>query len=204
MARAFLLDDAEGADTAEVLARSLSEHDVARSALRGVRRLSGSALRIVDCEIATVAAGLLDIDLGDALVSAWRKYSAMTEAAERTLAVPGSEEVVVLTSHRVACTYQPQVELLVDGKKITTFEFDMTVVLDLDGVVAVVRLGELVALRCGDCTITATLKLKEATLAQKQGHRDLGLVVPLESPLPLLSDGTITKVQLRQLNASTL
>jgi hypothetical protein len=193
----FLSGDAEGDDTAEFLARELGQHDVARSALSGLRRISGPALHAVDCEIATVAAGLLDLGLGGAVVRAWRKYTAMTEAAERTLAVSGSEEVVVLATHRVTWTYQPHIDLLVDGKKITTFDFEMTVVYDLDGVVAVVRRGELVALRGGDCAITATLTLEGATLAQRQGRMDAALVVSLDRPIALLGKGSTPNIPVR-------
>jgi hypothetical protein len=193
----FLSGDAEGDDTAEFLARELGQHDVARSALSGLRRISGPALHAVDCEIATVAAGLLDLGLGGAVVRAWRKYTAMTEAAERTLAVSGSEEVVVLATHRVTWTYQPHIDLLVDGKKITTFDFEMTVVYDLDSVVAVVRRGELVALRGGDCAITATLTLEGATLAQRQGRMDAALVVSLDRPIPLLGKGSTPNIPVR-------
>jgi hypothetical protein len=193
----FLSGDAEGDDTTEILARELGQHDVARSALSGLRRISGPALHAVDCEIATVAAGLLDLGLGGAVVRAWRKYTAMTEAAERTLAVSGSEEVVVLATHRVTWTYQPHIDLLVDGNKITTFDFEMTVVYDLDGVVAVVRRGELVALRGGDCAITATLTLEGATLAQRQRRMDAALVVSLDRPIPLLGKGSIPNIPVR-------
>jgi hypothetical protein len=193
----FLSGDAEGDDTAEFLARELGQHDVARSALSGLRRISGPALHAVDCEIATVAAGLLDLGLGGAVVRAWRKYTAMTEAAERTLAVSGSEEVVVLATHRVTWTYQPHIDLLVDGKKITTFDFEMTVVYDLDSVVAVVRRGELVALRGGDCAITATLTLEGATLAQRQGRMDAALVVSLDRPIALLGKGSTPNIPVR-------
>ncbi len=192
-AGAFLLGGAERGDPAEVLARKLGEQDVARSTLGGVRRVSHAALQAVDCEIARVAAGLLDADLADGLVSAWRRYSAMTDAAERTRALPGTEEVVVLASHRVAWTYQPRLDVLVDGVRIATIELETSLVFDLDGVVAVVRLGTLVALRGGACTITATLTVDRATVAHQRRRMDVALVVPLDPPLPLLADPATTR-----------
>jgi len=202
-ARAFLLGDAEPADTAAVLARELSQHDVARSALRGLPRLSGSALQAVHGEIATVAVGLLDLGLGDALVSGWRKYVTMTKAARRTLVVPGSEAVVVLATHRVTWPYEAHIDVLVDGKKIASFDFEMTVVFDLHGVVAVLRLGDLVALRGGECTITATLTFEGATLARQQRRMDAALVVSLDSPVPMFGDAAIANARLRHRNAPT-
>jgi hypothetical protein len=200
----FLLDQADGDDTTDVLARELSKHDVARSALSGMRRLSGSALRAVDGEIAAVAAGLLDLGLGDAVARAWRKYTALTRAAEHTLAAPESEEIVVLATHRVTWAYRPHIDLLVDGKKITTFEFEMTVVNDLDGVVAVVRQGKLAALRGGACTITATLALEGAVLARRQGRTDAALLIPLDPPIPLLGGRVTTSVRVRHATDSSV
>jgi cobalamin biosynthesis Co2+ chelatase CbiK len=189
-ARVFLLGDATGADTAEVLARSLSEQGVSQSVIHGIRSLSGSALEAVNHEIATVADGFLHLDLRDVLMSCWSKYTELTKAAERTLASPGSEEVVVLATHRVVSTHRPSVDLLVDGVKVHTFVFVLKVVFDLNGVVTVLRQGGLAALRGGECVITATLTLEGTPLElSRKGRIDLGLVVSLHRPVPLVRQG---------------
>lgn len=189
-ARVFLLGDDPDVDTVEVIARSLSECGVAQSAIQGLRGLSISALQAVNREVATVADGLLNLDLGDVLLSGWRKYTDLTKAAERTLASPGSEEVVVLATHRVDSTHHPSVDLLVDGVKVHTFVFELKVVFDLNGVAAVVRLGALVALRGGECVVTATLTLEGTSLElSAKGRIDLALIVPLRWPIPLARQG---------------
>jgi hypothetical protein len=197
-ARALLFQDATGAGRVEVLADKLNEHDVARSALGGLHRLSGSALGTVNREIATIADGLLDLDLGGSLVSAWRKYSDLTRAAERTLAAPDSEEIVALASHRVIWTYRPYIDLLVDGKRIATIAFELRVLFDLHRVVAVVRLGGLVALRGGDCVIAAALTVEGQQVAQHQGRVDLALVVQVDPDIPLLGENAATTASLRR------
>lgn len=188
-ARVFLL----GADTVEVLARSLSEHGVAHSAIQGLRGLSASALQAVNREVATVADGLLDLDLGDILLSGWRKYTELAKAAERTLASPGSEEVVVLATHRVVSEHHPSVDLIVDGVKVHTLVFELKVVFDLTGVAAVLRQGDLVALRGGECVITATFTLDGTPLELSgKGRIDLALLIPLHRPIPLARQGHYT------------
>ena len=184
--RVFLLGDATGADTVEVLTHSLSEQGMTQSAIYGLRSLSGSALQAVNHEIATVADGLLNLDLGNILISGWCKYTDLTKAAERTLAAPGSEEVVVLATHRVVSTHHPSIELLIDGIKVHTFVFEVKVVFDLNGVAAVLRQGKLVALRGGECAVTATLTLEGTPLElSRKGRIDLALVIPLHRPIPL-------------------
>jgi hypothetical protein len=114
----------------------------------------------------------------------------LTKAAKRTLASPDSEEIVVLATHRVVSTHQPSVDLIIDGIKVHTLVFELTVEFDLNGVVAVVRRGDLVALRCGECVVTATLTLKETSLKRsRKGRIDLPLVVRLNPAISLTRQG---------------
>jgi hypothetical protein len=193
LARAFLFQDATGVDSAEALADRLDQRDVTRSALGNLPRLGGTAFRAVNREVATVVDGLLGLDLGTALVSAWRKYSDLTSAAERTLAVPGTEEVVALASHRVVWPYRPHIDLVVDGKKVSTIEVELRVVFDLQGVIAVVRLGELVAVRCGDCAIDAVLSVQGQPVAQRHGRIDLARIVQVDPAIPLLGEDRLPR-----------
>lgn len=185
-ARMFFFPGATDVEAQEVLARSIDERGSARSAIRGRRQLSGSALEVVIREIATVVDGLLGHDLGSMLVAGWRKYGALTEAAKRTHDTPGSEEIVVLATHQVTSTYRPHVDLFVDNVKVKTFVLELSLVFDLNGLVAAVRSGDLVTLRGGECTVTATLSLDGEQLAQRQGHIDPAMVVQLHPPLSLL------------------
>lgn len=189
-ARAFLFDDGSGADTADSISRAITEHGVAGASLRGVRRLTGSALETVDKEIGAVTAGLLDLDLGDILVSGWRKYATLTQSARRTLAAPGSEEVVLLATHRMTCTYHPRVDLLIDEVRLNSFEFELEVVFDITGLSAVVRSGDLVALRGGECQVTGKLSLEGAKLAERQRKLAPGLLIQLHHPIALVENVT--------------
>jgi hypothetical protein len=183
-ARAFLLGAAS--DTANVLAQSLSEHGALQSAIRGLGGLSASAWAAVNQQIATIADGLLNLNLGNLLVSGWSKYTDLTKAAKRTLANPASEEIVVLATHRIVSTHHPSVDLIINEAKAHIFMFELTVTFDLNGVAAVVRQGDLVALRGGECVITATLTLEGTPLdLTRKDSIDLGLIIPLRRPIPL-------------------
>ena len=197
----FLLDGVAGHNAGERLARELEQRHVTGASLDGLRGLSGSALRALYSEIAAVTARLLDLRLADALVGAWRTYSKLTAAAEDTLATPDSEALVPLATHSVTWTHDPHIDVLVDGTKITSLEFRMAVIFELRGVVAVVRAGDLVALRCGECLITATLTLEEQTLAQRKARTQPAWLVPLDPPVPLLRDPPIAAVPVRQRGA---
>jgi hypothetical protein len=180
--RSFLLGDS--GDTS--LSRKLTEQGVARSALGGQRRLSAVALHTVDQEIGAVASGLLELDLGDILLAGWRKYGALTDAARRTLAAAATEEVLQLATHRITSVYRPHMDLFVDDQKITTVEFDLTIVFDLTGLAAVVKAGNLIALQSGECLVTATLSLEEARLAERRAKLDLAHELRLHPPISLI------------------
>lgn len=68
--------------------------------------------------------------------------------------------------------------------------FELKVEFDLNGVVAVVRRGDLVALRCGECVVTATLTLQGTSLKRSRKSRiDLPLAVRLNPAIPLTRQG---------------
>jgi hypothetical protein len=197
-ARSLLAGADPRTNTARLLSRVLSEHGVARSALRGVRHLSASAVRAVEDELGRVADELLDIDLGDVVVSGWCRHSALREAARRTLAVPGSEEVLVLTPHRVTATYRPRVDVFVQDRKVESVDFELRVEFDLTGVCAVVRSGQLMAVRGGECLVTAMLALEGAPLWERRAHVDLIPLVRLNPAVPLVDGYPETPVAPRQ------
>ncbi|HZS20311.1 MAG TPA: hypothetical protein VFA63_04895 [Pseudonocardiaceae bacterium] len=184
-ARTFLLGETAD-NTADVLAQSLNEQGVLQSPIRGLEGLSTSAWQAVHQEIASVVDGLLNLDLGDMVISGWCKYTDLTKAAKRTLASPGSEEVVALATHRIVSTHHPSIDLIVNEAKAHTFKFDLTVTFDITGVAAVVRRGDLVALRGGKCMVTATLELEKTPLElTRKANIDLHLAVPLRRPIAL-------------------
>lgn len=171
---------------ADVIEQTISDEDVAGAALRSVRRLPQSAIASVDHEVASMTEGLLDLDLGDLLITGWRKYAKLTDAARRTLAVPGSREIVTLATHRIRSAYTPRVDLVVNGATLHSFEFALEIVFEVTALEAVVRAGTLASLNGGRCVVTATLSLDGARLAGRQRTVDLELLLRLDPPRPLI------------------
>jgi hypothetical protein len=187
---ARLLLSGTAVDTTAALARAMERHGVARSALRGVRWLSASSLGVVERELAGVLEGLLDLDLGEVLVAGWRKHAALIAAGERTAAAPASKEVVELATHRVTWTCRPSVDLVLDGAKLATLEFVLTIEFVLVGVSAVVWQGHLVAVQGGDCSVTGDLELGGADLCHREQRVDIAWLAPLRPAVPLVGNGT--------------
>lgn len=138
-------------------------------------------------EVTTATAGLLNINLiDDVLLPGWREYQDLTSAARRTLAAPGSTELVHLASHRVSAAQQPSVAIWVDGSRVATLHLRLSLVLDIEALLARIRGGRLVAILTGSCDVTATLAIDGTDVACRQAHLDLPGEVALTQAVRLL------------------
>jgi hypothetical protein len=137
-------------------------------------------------EVTTATAELLDINLIDVLLRGWREYADLTSAARRTLAAPGTTELVSLASHRVTMSQQPSVAVLVDGRQVANLRLGLSLVFEVKAVLARVRAGRLVAVISGSCDVTATLAIDDIDIVSKQAHLELPGEAALTKPLRLL------------------
>ncbi|MEV6415085.1 hypothetical protein [Kribbella sp. NPDC051718] len=181
--RALLSSNASVSDAIEQV---IGDEDITRIALRPVRRLTRSAIAVVDHEVAAMAEDLLDLDLGDLLIAGWRKYSELTDAARRTIAVAGSREIVSLAAHRMRSTSRPRLDLVVNGATLHSFEFELDLAFEVTALEAVVRAGTLLRLNGGRCVVTGALSFDGLRLAEQQRAVDLELFLPLNPPVPLI------------------
>ena len=119
-------------------------------------------------------------------VSAAAGLTAQTGAARRTLAAPGSTELVDLIRHQVTTTQQPSVTVLVDGRQVATIELSLTVEFDISALVAGIKAGLLVAIHSGSCEVTATLAVQETDVLTASTHYDLPGVLMVSPGIRLL------------------
>ena len=137
-------------------------------------------------EISTIGAGLLDLDLSGLLIAGWRKYTALTQAARRTLAMPGCEEIVDIVTHRISVASHPNVEVLLNEVRVTTVNFDLALEFEVKALTAVIRSGQIVALDSGRCEITARVAIEGLTVASRSAEFDLHLLIRLGNGIPLI------------------
>lgn len=182
-----LLFGTDRASAADALAEALHEQGSVAALTGGVRRLSGAAGQAVERQVAASVDAFLDLDLLDLAAAGWRFSSRLREAARLTRDVAGRTEIVPMVTHRVTSAHHPCVDLFVDSVRLGTLDVGLTVVFDIDGLVAVVRRAELVAVECGRCTATGTLEVERITLANRQSGLDLPGTLRLRRGVPLLS-----------------
>jgi hypothetical protein len=187
-ARVFFLGDGTG-DEVTVLQNAISQHGILSQVGGELTRLTPEARRAADLTLASVTAGLLEIDLGDVLIFCWRTHDRLVNAAKETIRVPGRQEVVQLGSHQVTWMQNPTVDILVDGARVHTFRFRLTLVFQIE-VAAVVQQGKLTALQAGDSSVAGTFSVEipggDIELLRHERKIDLHAIVQLGSGIQLL------------------
>jgi hypothetical protein len=177
----------EDQDPEQALAQAIHEHGVLGSMDTTLELVSEAGREAAADQVAVVAHGLLDLDLGELVVAGWRKQGQLAAAAERTAANPGSSEVVELATHRISSAHHPSVELLVNDVHLATVTFDLEVEIVVRALVVTVRDGHVVSIRTGACDVAATLAAEGIRLASRRAHFELPLVV--RWPLRLTPSG---------------
>jgi hypothetical protein len=140
-------------------------------------------------EVTAEAAGLLDVNLADVLVAGWREHHDLTSAARRTLAVPGSTELVALAAHRVTIEQQPYITVLVDGHQVATVRLGLSLAFEVTALLAGISAGRLAAVHTGHCAVTAALAIQGAELVTREARFELPGVIPLGTGIRLLAAG---------------
>jgi hypothetical protein len=130
-------------------------------------------------EAGTTMAALLKVDLIGVLVRGWREHRDIVSAARRTLAAPGSTELVSMSAHEVTLDQQPSVSVLVDGQQVAVLHLGLSIVFDVNALLLGISGGRLVAVRSGRCDITAVLAVQSADLLVKRARLELPGVISL-------------------------
>lgn len=168
-----LLLGAEHAEIEDLLTASVQKHGVGGTVGRAVGGLGGAGRKAVCQEVAHVAESLLDIDVSDVLVHAWKKNQLLDAACQRTAAHPASEELVELATHSIRSSHRPCVEVFVDEVLVTTVDLTLTLTFVVHGLLAVVQGGRLAGLRSGTCEATAALDCESVRIVDSARTFDI-------------------------------
>jgi hypothetical protein len=174
------------ADAAETLAAEIASAGRDQNLGRALAHLPEATREAAVREAAATAAALLKVDLVGVLVRGWREHRDIVSAAQRTLALPGSTELVSMSAHEVRLEQCPSVNVLVDGRRVATFELGLSVVFDVNALLIKISRGRLTAVHSGRCDVTGTLALQGTDLFARQAHLELPGVIPLRRGIRLL------------------
>jgi len=174
------------ADAAKTLAGEILSPGGDQSLGRAIAHLPETTRQAAAQEAATTMAALLKVDLAGVLVRGWSKHRDIVSAARRTLAVPGSTELVSMSSHEVTLDHRPSIRVLVDGYQVATLQFGLSIVFGINALLLGISGGRLATVRAGRCDITATLAVQGTDLFVRNAHLELPGVFQLRHGFRLL------------------
>jgi hypothetical protein len=174
------------ADAAEILAGKILSPGGDQNLGRALARLSETTRKAAVQQAATTIATLLKVDLIGALARGWREHRDIVSAARRTLAAPGSTELVSMSAHEVTVDQRPSVSVLVDGQPVATLRLGLSIDFDVNALLLEISGGRLVAVHSGRCEITATLAVQGAGLLVRHARLELPGVMSMRRGIRLL------------------
>jgi hypothetical protein len=173
-------------DKPAAIAQLLQSADIGGDIRGALDRLPPLTREAAVGQVSSAAAELLNVNLADVVADGWRKHADLTAAARRTLAARGSTDLVDLASHRVTAGQEPYVSLLVDGHRVATVRFGLSLVFEISALLAEVKAGRLVALHSGRCEVTGALAIQDINTITRQAHVDMPGMIPLHEGIRLL------------------
>jgi hypothetical protein len=152
-------------------------------------RLTPAARELVGNEVADVATSLLDLDLGQVAITAWRTVSDLRHAARATLDAPGTRQVVDLTTHRITSVHEPYLEVLVNGVVVARVQFVLRLELTIAILAVVVNAGRITSVQSGQSDLAATLAVAGVEVLSRKAKINLAVTVRLgEDGVPILAE----------------
>ena len=177
------------ADAAGILAGEILSPGGDQNLGRALAHLPETTRKAAAREAASTTVGLLDVDLIGVLVRGWREHRDIVSAARRTLATPGSTEVVRMIGHEVTVGQRPSISVLVDGQQVATLQLGLSMVFDVSALLLAISGGRLTAVYTGRCDITVTLAVQGTDVIVRHAHFELPGVVPIRQGIRLLPAG---------------
>lgn len=124
--------------------------------------------------------------LVDELCGVWASYVDVQQAAERTVAVPGSMETVPLASERLPSRHEVLIDVLVNDAKVTTVRAVVDLELLIEAVLVEIAGGAVVALSAGRSSAKATMSVADVDVLSRRCDIDLSTLLRNETNFPLV------------------
>ncbi len=105
--------------------------------------------------IASHLMGFLQQDALGIFIGAWSKSAELLRCASESQAHPADTSSVALTQHDFSYSMQPAIDVLLDGKRLGAIPFTIQLQCEVDGLELMLQAGELKAIRCGTCNLSA-------------------------------------------------
>lgn len=114
---------------------------------------------------------LLRLSLFDVFAFAWNKRRDLLKFKDRARFPENTTESTPLLPHTIETTYKPVVDVSIDGQKVSSFEFELQLSLEIEAGILEIRNGRIMALKSGEISGAAKLSCQGMELAQSESRK---------------------------------
>lgn len=129
---------------------------------------------------------LLNLNVVDVLVGAWKKYMQIEQYADPKKYGPGETTLAPLVEHKVTSHHRPYVQILLKEREVARVTFDLDFSLKIEGFVLKIRDGKIWEILTGSGIGEGSLSLDDLTLWKHElkpirfpGHISLSDGIPV-------------------------
>ncbi|UWX57558.1 hypothetical protein NY406_10230 [Chlorobaculum sp. MV4-Y] len=129
---------------------------------------------------------LLDIDLAEIMLRAWKNYFDLSKYADTETYPPDRSYLEPLIEHTISSRHKPEIEIKIDQIISKTIAFDISIQLNLKGFTLEITGGKIMKIHTGECSGKGSVKCLDVTLLEKAlgtitlpGIIDLGEGIPV-------------------------
>jgi hypothetical protein len=157
------------------IARSMRDHQLSSGVRPALSRLAPRVIDEIDRRIAVHVSALAEISIGEVALNGLRSHAAIPDAIRRSEQCPATPVIATLARHRIAVTYQPRIDVLLEDQPVWTIDIELALVLTVESAVAAIRAGRLASVTLGDCDCAATLGVNNVELAHGEARLPTGM-----------------------------
>ncbi len=137
--------------------------------------------------IAEKMVDLLDIPIPTIMVASWKKYKVLLEYLDRVKYPPGEVFLVPMAEHTILSEHHPFIEIKVDERPVGRIEFEITLSLNVEGILLKVQDGKIMEVVTGNCTGAGKISCENQVLVEKEtGSITLPGSIKLGEGVPIL------------------
>lgn len=140
------------------------------STLKGLllKQVTGVPWGNVLSECGRKVGDLLDIDPVDLMIKAWRQYGALVKYADPEKYPPEEVSLVPLAEHTVESEFHPYLEVVVNNQPVAKIVFDVSVALELKGLILKIQGGRIKAIETGSVGGKGSISVEGVALVEKE------------------------------------
>lgn len=111
---------------------------------------------------------LLDIDMAEIMLRAWKNYFDLSKYADPETCPADTTCLEPLLEHTITSRHKPEIVIDIDRIISKTIPFDVTIQLKLKGFTLEITGGKIVKIHTGECSGKGSVKCFDVTLLEKE------------------------------------